>query len=148
MNHEEALINAFVRSAKRVRFIEFLRSPERRQKFLATLYHFRDLDPRYLVPIPHAERPAKNIAALLATRGAPSFCHVISTNSDLDGRDINLVEVLEQVVGFGGGTLISCIPGRLGYFEGESPNERFILERPPNVRLRPSAAGAIMSRRR
>jgi hypothetical protein len=57
------------------------------------------------------------------------LCHVISTSSELDGRDLNLVEVLEQVVGFGEGTLISCIPGRLGYFEGESANDRFILER-------------------
>ena len=129
MNHEESLINAFVRSAKRARFIEFLGSPKRRPKFLANLSHFRDLDPRYLVPIPPAEQHAKNIAALLTARGAPSRCHVISTDSQLDGRDLNLVEVLEQIVGFGKGTLISCVPGRLGYFEGESPNDRFILER-------------------
>lgn len=129
MNHEESLINAFVRPAKRARFIEFLGSPKRRPKFLANLYHFGDLDSRYMVPIPPAEQHAKNIAALLTARGAPSSCHVISANAKLDGRDLNLVEVLEQVVGFGEGTLISCIPGRLGYFEGESPNDRFILQR-------------------
>ena len=146
MNHEESLINAFVRSKKRSRFIEFLGSPKRRPKFLAKLYHFADLDSRYLVPIPPAEQGAKNIAALLTKRGAPSLCHVISTSSELDGRDLNLLEVLEQVVGFGEGTLISCIRGRLGYFEGESA--RLILERSaPNKRLPPSAAGAIMKHR-
>ena len=127
MNHEESLIKAFVRSAKRARFIELLGNPKRRGRFLADLYHFKDLDPRYLVPILPAEQHVKNIAALLAARGAPSLCHVISTNSELDGRDLHLVEVLEQIVGFDDGTLISCIPGRLGYFEGE--DHRFILER-------------------
>jgi hypothetical protein len=129
MNHEESLINAFVVSAKRARFIEFLGSPKRRPKFLAGLYYFADLDSRYLVPIPPAKQNAKDIAALLTARGAPPLCHVISTDSERDGRDLNLVEVLERVVGFGEGTLLSCVPRRLGYFEGESPNDRFILER-------------------
>jgi hypothetical protein len=127
MNHEETLINAFVRSAKRARFIELLGNPKRRRRCLDDLYHFKDLDPRYLISIPPGEQHAKNIAALLAARGAPSFCHVISTDAELDGRDLVLVDVLEQIVGFGEGTLISYIPGRLGYFEGE--DHRFILER-------------------
>jgi len=29
----------------------------------------------------------------------------------------------------GNGTLLSCIPGRLGYFEGEDPGERYVLAR-------------------
>ena len=129
MNHEESLINAFVRVEKRTRFIEFLGSPKRRPKFLANLYHFADLDLRYLVPIPLGEQNAKDIAALLKQRGAPSVCHVISTSPELDGRDLDLGDVLEQIVGVGEGTLISCIPGRLGYFDGESAKDRFILER-------------------
>ena len=27
------------------------------------------------------------------------------------------------------GTIISCVPGRLAYFEGEAPKNRFILQR-------------------
>jgi len=34
------------------------------------------------------------------------------------------------VVGWHDGTFISCIPGKLAYFEGEGLNERYILERP------------------
>jgi hypothetical protein len=32
-------------------------------------------------------------------------------------------------VGQQDGTLISCVAGRLAYFEGEGYNERFVLER-------------------
>jgi hypothetical protein len=129
MDHEESLITAFVLPAKRARFIEFLRSPKRRPKLLAALYHFVDLDPQCLVPIAPAEQNPKAIAALLTRRGAPSLCHLVSTNSELDRREFPLVEALERVVGHGDGALISCVPGRLGYFEGESPHDRFILER-------------------
>ena len=129
MDHETALINAFVVSSKRERLIEFLQSPERRAKVLATLYHFRDLDPRFLVELAPSDQHAEGIATLLAKRGAPSQCHLISTDHELDGRDLPLVEALQQIIGFGQGTLVSCIPGRLGYFEGESPKDRFILAR-------------------
>jgi len=98
---------------------------------IESLYHFRDLDPRFLVEIAPSDQHADVIADLLAQRGAPSTCHVIATDGELDGRELVLLDVLRQVVGAGGGTLVSCIPGRLGYFEGEMPRDRFILARPP-----------------
>jgi hypothetical protein len=39
-----------------------------------------------------------------------------------------LLAALKQVVGGGMGTVISGLPGRLGYFEGEV-RERFILQK-------------------
>jgi hypothetical protein len=36
----------------------------------------------------------------------------------------------KDVVGHNDGTFISCIPGRLAYFEGEGLNERYVLQRP------------------
>ena len=127
MDHETALVNAFVVRERRARVIELLRNSRRRIKVLNQLYHFRDLDPRFLVSVPPARQRAEALAALLAERGAPAECHLISTTRELDGRDLPLDVVLRQIVGVGGGNLVSCIPGRLGYFEGES--ERFILAR-------------------
>jgi hypothetical protein len=131
MDHETAFVTAFVVRTKRARLVEFLRSPKRRRKVLDSLYHFRDLDPRFLVEIPPSDQHAEAIAALLAQRGAPSQCHVVSTDRELDGRDLPLVEALSRIVGFGQGALVSCVPGRLGYFEGEWPKDRYILDRPP-----------------
>jgi len=36
---------------------------------------------------------------------------------------------LDAIVGAGFGTLVSCVPGRLGYFEGEGQGKRYLLER-------------------
>ena len=129
MDHEAALINAFVLPAKRARFLDLLASKRGRNKFLENLDHFRDLDPRYLIDIAPADQRAERIFSLLAERGAPSQCHVISSNRSLDGLDVPLANALAKIVGFGEGTLVSCTPGRLGYFEGESQGDRFILER-------------------
>jgi hypothetical protein len=41
---------------------------------------------------------------------------------------MELLAALKQIVGYGMGTVISCLPGRLGYFEGEL-KERYILQR-------------------
>jgi hypothetical protein len=129
MDHEIALVNAFILPARRPRFTKFLSEPEHRPKVLKRLYHLRDLDPRFLVEIQPSDQNSKAIAALLTERGARGQCHLISTDDELDGRDLPLLEALDQIIGFGQGTLVSCIPGRLGYFEGEGPAHRFILDR-------------------
>ncbi|NIA71705.1 hypothetical protein HBA54_24225 [Pelagibius litoralis] len=129
MDHETALINAFVLPAKRERALDQLANHKRRRKFLESLYHYRDLDPRYRIDIAPADQQAETIFSLLTKRGASAQCHLISSDRNLDGFDIALSDALAKVVGLGEGTLVSCIPGRLGYFEGESPGDRFILER-------------------
>ena len=56
----------------------------------------------------------------------PETCHVIG--GEHDGKDMELLTALKQIVGYGTGTVLSCIPGKLAYFEGEI-RERFLLVR-------------------
>jgi hypothetical protein len=58
--------------------------------------------------------------------GAPETCHVIG--GEHDGKDMDLLTALKQIVGYGTGTVLSCLPGKLAYFEGEI-RERFLLVR-------------------
>jgi hypothetical protein len=129
MDHEAALIKAFVVSAKKARFLTLLQKPKHRPKALNGLNHLHDLDPRFLIEIPPGEQNPESIAVLLTERGAPAMCHLISSASDLDGEDMPLASALRRIVGFGAGTLISCVPGRLAYFEGEEAKDRYILQR-------------------
>ena len=54
---------------------------------------------------------------------------MMSSGEELDGRELDLAEALREVIGKGFGTLISCLPGRLAYFEGEAPTHRYICPR-------------------
>ena len=129
--HEESLIKAFVVPRKRDRVLSLLVNPKRRRTFLDALYHFRDLDDRYVVPVPPRHQNPEGIAEALRSYGAPASCWVISTDDSLDAREMLLDEVLASIVGYGNGNLLSCVPGKLAFFEGEGPKDRCILHRVP-----------------
>jgi hypothetical protein len=126
--HEQAFVEAFVQRSRRERAAFCLSNPKKRHEFINKFaHHGRDvLIPAHLKSIDPSHQNPKSIYAILHNLGAPSTCHVISTH--VEGGDFELLSALEQVVGCGHGAVISCIPGRLGYFEGEW-KERFILEK-------------------
>jgi hypothetical protein len=128
-NHEEEFVKAFILPSRRSRYLSFLESKKGRKKFLNVLDHFDDLDPRHSRAISPSHQTVEGIEKVLKQKGAPLLCHVMSSNNDIDNQDMPLREALMQVIGRGMGTFISCIPGKLAYFEGEEENERLILER-------------------
>jgi hypothetical protein len=87
-----------------------------------------DLDERWAVLIPPSEQTADRIYKMLKKGGAPEVCHVTSEIVECDNRDMKLFEAIELVLGMGLGSIISCIPGRLAYYEGEF-RTRFLLDR-------------------
>ncbi len=127
-DHEESLIRAFVAPHRREQFLRRLANPKTRAKILDQLAHFQDLDPRFAHQVPPDKRTAAAIYRVLKEKGAPDTCYVMG-NSDLDGREVVLRGALERIVDASFGDFISCIPGKLGFFAGEYPDERYILER-------------------
>jgi hypothetical protein len=79
------------------------------------------------VAIPSNQQNPSALAKLLKAKGAGPKCYVMCENSKLDGQEVDLESALKETVGCQMGTLISCLPGRLGYFEDE--DGRCILER-------------------
>lgn len=129
-DHESRLVQAFVRAEQRDRYLSLLANPRKRGTILGRLAHSVDLDARFVQPIPAADHTPERIARILAARGAPERCHMVSENPSLDGREMPLGEALRAVVGYGQGTIISCVPGRLAFYESGEPRQRFILQRP------------------
>jgi len=126
--HEAAFVESFVVKGRRQRALELLATPKNRFKFTGKFdHHGRD----YLIPEcirsiePRYQHPA-NIADILQAMGAPESCHFIG--GQRDGEDVELLSALKEVVGYGTGTVLSCVPGKLAYFEGEI-RERFLLVR-------------------
>lgn len=86
---------------------------------------------RFCRRVPSAQRHAAEISRALKDFGAPDTCYVMSSNGEVDGREMNLLDALGAIVGRGMGGVVSCVPGVLGYFESEEAGERYIchLER-------------------
>ena len=127
MNHEEEVIKAFILPDRRERYLELLTTPKKRAKFIAQLPHFKHLNPKFAFSIPGKESNLPSLMKLLAAKGAGPTCWVISEDRKLDGREMDLETALKETVGYRMGTIISCIPGKLAYFEDEE--DRYILQR-------------------
>jgi hypothetical protein len=136
--HELATVRAFVVRGRQERLSSFLVSPKNRGKFTRELAHFRWFDERYVTVAPWKVDPnlklwdrhvqgVENICRLLRSKGAGKTCWVISEDSKLDGQELQLESALESVIGRGMGTILSFIPGKLAYFEGE--DESLLLAR-------------------
>jgi hypothetical protein len=126
---EQALVRAFILPERRSRWLELLASRKGRGRLMKALAHEVPLDPRFAHLLPSGQQSSMKIETILLSKGAPSTCYVMSEWSELDGREMPLREALNDVVGHGMGTFLSCLPGRLGYFEFEDPRQRYILER-------------------
>ncbi|MGH9773439.1 MAG: hypothetical protein ACRD50_00650 [Candidatus Acidiferrales bacterium] len=127
MEHEEAVVRAFFPPQRRERYLGFLSTKKGRAKFISELWDFNAVDPKRVVAIPPSQQNRDSIAKLLSSMGAPPMCWVMSENIELDARELELEIALRATVGYEMGTIISCIPGKLAYFEDEG--ERFILRR-------------------
>lgn len=136
--HEAAVIRAFVQRNKQERFLGFLANPKNRKKFTESLSHFRWFDQRFSAPLNWEVDPKltlwgrhvsgiENIYRLLKSKGAGPTCWAMSEDSVIDGTELDLREALEHVRGRQIGTILSCVPGRLAYFESE--DEALLLAR-------------------
>ena len=77
--------------------------------------------------------PIQTLEKLLKKQGAGNTCYVMtSLESDIDGKELPLIKALEDLIWSGSPFIISCIPHKLAYFQGEQshgPPQRFILKR-------------------
>ena len=69
----------------------------------------------------------KEICQLLRSKGAGQKVWIMSELASLDGQELGLEEALSQVWGREIGSVLSCIPGKLAYFEDEEKQR--LLER-------------------
>jgi len=124
--HEQGLVK-FILPAREDRYLDLLAKPKRRIHIRNSLAHFKHLDPACVVLIGPREHNEAGILRLLKSKGAPGICYALSEADEMDGREIPLSEALGFILGRGIGTFLSCIPGRLAYFEDE--DGRYVLER-------------------
>jgi hypothetical protein len=129
MDTAENLVKAFIAPDRAPRYLALLAKRGGRAQLRAKLAHLRDLDKRFARAVSGSDATPEGLERLLKAAGAPRYCYLLSENSTLDGTELDLRAALDAVVGGGMGTFVSCVPGRLAYFEGEGPQERFVLSR-------------------
>ncbi len=136
--HEEATIKAFVVPERQKRLQSFLAKDKDRKKLTGELDRRGLIDERFVTSVPWTVDPnrklwdryvqgTEKLVQMLRARGAEPTCWAISTASSFDGRELDLATAIQELIGGGSATLLSCVPGKLAYFRDEY--ESLLLER-------------------
>lgn len=127
---EMKIISAFIIKRKKTRAAYELCNNKKRNDFIWRIGHYNHFDNRFIHKITQPVNSYKVIYDILKKYNAPDECYVLSYNDSIDGKIALLEDALKEVVFWGPG-LISCIHGKLAYFEeevtgGPAP-ERYLL---------------------
>lgn len=130
-DYETKIVKAFFYRNRQERSLFELFSEKKRRNFrfkLSCYYNFIDKD--YMIEVPKPNSDYKEIMKLLKSYGAPEMSYSISLCDKIDGKHLPLEDAIKVAVGYGMGTIVSCIPEKLAYLEGEQgfgPPPRYIL---------------------
>jgi hypothetical protein len=132
-DYEKIVVKTFFSKHIQERVLFELASAKRRKNALNRLCHDYEkvLNQKHLIEISHPNSNYLDIIGLLKKEGAKDLCYSMSFNEEIDGKYLPLIIALEQAVGFGFPSIVSCIPDRLGYFEAEK-----VIGAPPRFILR------------
>jgi hypothetical protein len=131
---EDIIVKSFFTKRIQQRVLFELFSAKKRMNAMNRLNHnySTTLREEFMIEIPKPNSNLKEIEKLLKKYGAGNDCYAMSWNDSIDGRHMSLTSALEVAVGEGFPSIISCIPGKLAYFEAEQsygPPPRYILKR-------------------
>jgi hypothetical protein len=126
--HERGLA-AFLEPGQARRVEALFGTTDGRVKIIGMLAHDLRFAQHVATQVEPDEQNAVTIAALLKRFGAGINCYAMSEDKDLDGMAMPLADALARVIGAGYGTFLSCVPGKLGYYESETPGDRYFLIR-------------------
>jgi hypothetical protein len=121
---EIEVIEKFVRKEKQSRYKQFISSDKNRRKFVRELSHFKDFKLEMFEEI-KGNQGDIILRQLKLIKGDRNNCYVISENAVIDQKQLSIEEAisfldsdLATILVFGKAEMI--------YYEGESPNNKFI----------------------
>ena len=121
---EKKVIERFVVKTKRDRYLTFINNDKTRDKFTKELAHFRDLRQDQFEELKSDER--KKIKDRIKSLGNIKDCYLISESSKIDKKRLDIDSALNEIIGYGMGTLIVFGDAEIVYYEGEGPCDRWI----------------------
>ena len=129
--HEREAVRAFIQKPRQERALLLLSNPKRRREFTDDLAHFKWLDEQFAHVIPPTmAHTAAEIVALLRKKGAGPTVWAISEDDSLDAREMDLDDAVRRIWGGSMGSILSCVPGKLGLFRSEEMKRERLLIHP------------------
>ncbi len=122
---ESKVIQRFIVKGKQDRYLQFVNSSKNRNKLIANLAHFRDLQADAFDLVSGIEEDI--VRQALAQQGiSASTCYVISENRRIDTLTLSLSEAMRETVGHQMGTMLVFGNADALYYESETMKIRYI----------------------
>jgi hypothetical protein len=122
---EIKVIKRFIDKTKQDRYIQFVSTPKNRHKFIKDLAHFNFFQwDKFEVVMGNEEQVI--LKALKENGVGNKTCYVISENTDIDTKIIDIKKVISDTVAHGMGTILVFGDADIIYFESETINTRYI----------------------
>ncbi|MFI5140838.1 MAG: hypothetical protein ACHQII_00655, partial [Bacteroidia bacterium] len=121
---ETKVIERFVIKAKRDRYLTFIKSEKNRSKFIKDFSHMNFLQDELFDKVEGNEY--EFIKDRLKVLGKIKDCYVISENSLIDKKRLDIDTALTQTIGADQGTLLVFGDAEILYSEAEGFNNRLI----------------------
>ena len=88
---------------------------------------YRELDERYCAKLPRGSQQ-QDIAFVrqFLSNYKLTTCYVLSAYEPFNQQTMLIEDALNQIVGSSFTTIISFLPGKVAYFEGHSPGDRYL----------------------
>lgn len=125
--HEQLLVENFILPDRQMRWLSFLSDEKKRAKQLHRLADGRDFVAERMIAISRRNFSEASVVAELRRLGAPKTAYILSDSSQFDRVEMSLEDAVDLVTGLGLGSIVSCIPGKLCYFQGEDVLHRWLL---------------------
>lgn len=120
---EIKVIQKYIVKDKQSRFIQFVSSEKKRDKFVSELPHFNYFKWELFDEV-HKEEVQEIYRRLKTLNIKRKDCYIISENPEIDQKILPLDEALEELGGMA--TILVFGDAEMIYFEGEPPKNRFI----------------------
>ena len=122
---ELKVIETFIHKDKQARYKQFVTADKTRLKFIRDLPHFNSFKNEKFEKIKVDEK-INIMERLKRLKIDSSKCYIISVNPKLDTRILDTGFALDQIIGYGMGTILVFGDADVVYFEGEGPSDRLI----------------------
>lgn len=127
MHNELLLFKAFIIKQRQDRYINLVATDKGRKKLRTYIAHFEDIESKHSTSL-HSLKTDLELVDLLKSHGAPSKCYIIAENSKYDMKTLPLNDAIKQLFNSGIAFFLSCIPGKLAYYESENSSQRLLLK--------------------
>jgi hypothetical protein len=120
----------FVERSQRRRLVSLLEmGVKQRAKVRKMLDHEIRLESSASEHLTGPQESPRQILERLRFEGAPATAYVMSANARIDQKLLLLPDAVEVVTSSRCGGVISCIPGRLAYYQAEGPSLAYLLKK-------------------